>query len=749
MSYDDYDYEEETAAPWWAFPPLAAVGLYAVNIATTLLDVDALWVAGIGAAAATGITVAARFEVLEPAVRPHVTTYAAATSVYAAAWSTWATATSPFSQPSIISLLIGLGVAWPLYNVVRREHREALEEIALQHIEVQEEEERIAHEQALAQMEERYPHLVLEAAAAVNLKGLHIEREIINPAGYTLVLHLDNGTTPATVKARLPRLEQEVSRLYLNRDGEALPTGSVTLEQKKGSPAFEILLHVRERDVLGQNHPLEYDSSPLSCLHPYDIGLYEDGEPIMVNDAGGHEWIVGSIGSGKDGLLRVKFHRWTRMVDQVLWVLAEDKFWPMVAPWLLPWATGRTDKPIFDWVANSRDEIDRMLLAAYKVVDYRQGIYRTGDKLEISRQLPAIRMVANEIHKILTPTYKLVTHRGDTMTRSEIWYEIDRLGRSEGMWETKAGQRPVGYELGSKGTSIKAVTRNRYMLGPTTTSEATYALDSLKGVDLSKLEWPGNLYANLDKVVRPMAGRVRNFPYEDVPEVAIAHTPLRPDLDHGTAQFLGQDYEERWTDPARVAYIADYYRSADGGGREVVMAGTTRQKTAERPATPPPAARPTPAATASESALGPVPDFAKAARESLRRRGIPVPDEKPSGEVGTVSKPNDTTDPDDPFSAIVGNWEVTTSEREVPEPLKTIIEKFPTQQFVSSADLAAAVGVTPTELGLTLARPPFNIRRDKTAARRPEYGMQPTRGFDMNQLRAVAKEFLRGERTAD
>jgi hypothetical protein len=101
------------------------------------------------------------------------------------------------------------------------------------------------------------------------------------------------------------------------------------------------------------------------------------------------------------------------------------------------------------------------------------------------------------------------------------------------------------------------------------------------------------------------------------------------------------------------------------------------------------------------------------------------------------------------FAGITAGFEPELpAERPVPEPLATIVERFGKREFVSTDDLAKAVGMEPAALGLLLSREPFSITRDSKAVRRPEYEGKPTRGFFMSALLAAAEEFRTGKRSA-
>jgi hypothetical protein len=757
-------------APWWAFPPVAAVALYAVNVAAFVTDVDPGWVALIGTGAAAALVGYAHLTVHEK--RTPTLAFVGGTSAFAAIWSTIATAISPFPWATeghegsgwpLGLLAAGLAVAWPLYGALHAERRYELEEIVV-HQELVAEEKRVEKRVVALEAETRYEHEMLEYFAAAKVTGLHLAEHIVTPGGYTLRLHITDDTSIDMIKGKLTRVEQIAARAYAAR-GEVLPKSAVTMELQKKAPAFEFLLHVREKDILGQTHPLAISYEPLSCLNPYDVGIYEDGTPILLDGSDKHEWLAGPTGNGKDGLLRVELEREMRMVDQLQWGCGDSKFWQTYGPWMKEWALGRAPKPPFDYLATTPAEIDMMFVLALKAIDGRSNIYRDDEVLAVSRDMPAIRWNITEAASVLAAGHKItVEHRNAKMTRSEILHEASRLGRSEQVKIRLSTQRGTGGEIGIKGTSTKPNIHNRFILGAVSPGEAQYLLESIAGLKLEHLEHPGNTFAFLNRQVRKMAGRVLRMEAGPVPAFAAAISDLRPDMDERTEHLLGDDYRERWTNPARIQYLLDYFEQAEGGRTRTfaVTDSVTPPRAADHdepvaaPAQPPRETVKEPMNKADSGAFGAAPDLKAKFEEALRKRRAKESPESAKEAERPAPEPVKSTTSDDDFMAIVGQFEEELNKapefsapREVPELLRKLLQEFGDREFVSTSDLAAAVGMDAATLGLTLSRPPFSIKRENEGVRRPEYEGKVTRGYFMTNLKAVAQEFLRGERAAE
>ena len=748
-----YPYEPPPRA-WphgsWTTPPLVTLLVFATG---SILAVPAVrdtvpwWSLALGTAALVPLAwLTTGLYVLEQRVREKARAYAVVAATTTAGWLNYARAVSPIDVIAACWLGASLLVLWPIYGYFRSEHRSRIEELAAVREEHQEQVRAAKLENPDEDDESDWP-AVLRAA---NIKGMAEVDQVPTPAGVTVHLRAVTPTDLTTLIGNLSRIEAAAANRFRGR--MVIQPGSITAEQ--GATAADFVLHVQTQDVLALTIPLPEETGPTSIAKPWTPGIFKDGRLVSVVLLYLHGLIVGMTDAGKSNLVNLLIWYVTRCTDAVLWFGAPNKFWPVAAAWLECWMKGRTKTPIFDWPAPSLAELERMVVSAYRAIDMRQRIPRKGDKLVPSAQNPAIVMLIDEAAAATNSKRKIRLHTGEEMLLGEAISRCEELGRSEMVIVLLVNPRAVETSLGQFAANYKASSALKIGLRTEKASDGHYLFGDGKGVggvDTTTLEHSGSFFIRF-KRMRAMAAKAYYIDPENIPTYAENHTRYLSSLPAELADALGPDYTERWS----AERAAEIYAYARGDVDALIAAGvaTVAQPEATKQQQPGAHAVSTapPASTGGAGgAFGAVPDLAASLNRRLAEQGVPT------SESADSAPPPVETDKtggggggaeDDTFAALAASFTVADPRGEVPEPLATLVAKFADREFVSSADLASAVGMDSAALGLALSRKPFEVRRRESGTvRRPEYGGEPVRGYFMADLHDVARAFRRGERT--
>lgn len=474
-------------------------------------------------------------------------------------WLAYAAAASPWTWDAAAGFGIAataLGLLYPWYRWTRRDR------IAQAHAGY----EAILEERGRTEWER-----ILDRAGHRGIVEIGPRTE--TRAGYTLHLGLPaDGRIRYSTLNSAPALEGIATAA---RGIVRLRPGALRVE-RTGAEG-ELWLHVSTRDVLAETTPLPDDCTPLSIHDPFPVGVYEDGEPIMLSMRSNAVLIVGMKGSGKSVLLHVLIAQLARCVDAVIWAI-DMGGGATVRPWLEPWLTERKDcgRPVIDWPATTADEAMRLLNAATRISDARSR--RVRGKLQPSAQEPAIVLVTDELPKLmaLMPKAAIAQTRLKKESRKAAIETIDAVQRGT-VPNTGGGEAASQYDT-------------RFGLKVATTGETQYALPGARGVDLSLLPGQGALVLSSgDSRTVPGRGYFVDDESETViPDLAAARTWIRPDLDDRAAADAGEDYATRWAHD-RIAHLLDGSTPAVAEQPAAASGSTvtaTRPTTYRQPPTP-------------------------------------------------------------------------------------------------------------------------------------------------------------------
>jgi hypothetical protein len=504
----------------------AAAAVYAAGTALSAFRLPALALA-VGCLALGAVLVVTALVRGDPGLR---TAYAAGCGAVAAAWLAFAGTSAPWAWPAAATLVLAAAaLIWLYPRIVDRERRA-------------EEEARRAALAARAQKEKRkWPDLL----ARIGYPGIRFAGREDTMAGYLVHLQLP-GTGRVTYSALAPATEKlEVAA--------RLRHGSLRFE--RGDQAHKVVLHVAERDVLGETIPFPYADEPLSVVNPIPVGLYEDGQVCAVTLREMATLIVGLRGSGKSNLLNVLLAQLARCADVLIFAI-DLKGGRMAAPWIEPWLAGDSRRPVVDWLATDREEAERMLRALQRAVQARSRSGSGGEKIRPSARQPAILLVCDEIAVILGramggPRF------GEGVTNTTLAGLATQLvmtGRSEAIDLIMATQRGAVTMTGS--ADLKSQCALRIGLGVSSEGDARLIIpdDVRIAADLARLRHPGTGIVQQGKQGRVLPVKFFRIEHEMISEIAGQWSQIRPGPDPLLEEALGEDYARRW-DPDRADKI--------------------------------------------------------------------------------------------------------------------------------------------------------------------------------------------------
>lgn len=486
-------------------------------------------------------------------VRGWVLAYLIGVCSSASWWLWWVTGHGAFSHGALVRLLVPATLFGPLYGLIRRRltRQKALAAARLDY-------------QAATEFGRRWEQML----AGLGLPGCKYVKNEGHRAGYSVTMHLPSHgkITFVTIRSKLRELETAHG---------GLREGAIKIE--RGSVTEEVVFQISTKDVLSETILIPADHSIRSISQPISLGLFEDGRECFVTLREIAGLIAGLRGSGKSNLMNVLIKQITQCNDVVVWAI-DLKGGRFVRPWLAPWLNGvpGCDKPLFDWVAITKAEADRMFQAAHRGIQGR-AVSGDGEKLIPTANQPAVLIIVDEAAVLLghnrTETVGIDDEQPllSNSRRAELVTMLVQLGRSEAIDPILATQRGTVTMVG--GGDLKSQCLLRIALGTATEADARHVIPD--GIKIRTTDLPeGSGYVHYGKWKSAFPVKFYRVEPEMIAAIVTAQTHRRPDLDRRTADAMGQDYATRWTDPKRTAWLT---RGAvpRGGGQVIPVAPTT------------------------------------------------------------------------------------------------------------------------------------------------------------------------------
>jgi len=500
-----------------------ALGVYAAGTVLSGFNLPPLAL-GVGSLALGAVLVVTALLRGEPGLR---TAHSAACGAVAAAWLGFAGSTARWAWPPAVILALATAAAvWFYPRILEREDR------------AREEARRAALIARAQRAQRKWPELL----ARIGHPGVRFAGREETQAGYVVHLQLP-GSGQVTYSGLAPATEKlEVAA--------RLRHGSLRFE--RGDQAHKVILHVVERDVLGETIPFPApdtgDADALSIVNPIPVGLFEDGQVCAVTLREMATLIVGLRGSGKSNLLNVLLAQLSRCADVLIFAI-DLKGGRMAAPWIEPWLEGRSPRPVVDWLATDREEAERMLRALLRAVQARSRSGSGGEKIMPSAEQPAILLVCDEIAVILGMGMggpRFSAEGVTNMTLAGLATQLVMTGRSEAIDLIMATQRGSVTMTGS--ADLKSQCALRIGLGVSSEGDARLIIpDDVKiAADLARLRHPGTGIVQQGKQGRVLPVKFFRIEHDAISEIAERGSMIRPDPDPLLEKALGEDYARRW-----------------------------------------------------------------------------------------------------------------------------------------------------------------------------------------------------------
>jgi len=516
----DTVWEQPWAYAWFTRPLGFLAFVYLAHLTLRAADVPAVWVAGVGA------VVALATPLLFPdfPLRDRWFYFLATASM--AAHLVWGRLTLPWGRDQLLVAVAGTvlyGLWWHILNVTRASQKGR---------------QREKQKTAEADVDRgRYVAMIERALKRKpGTSGLTEKRREPFPAGMRIVFdtrHL------AVSTAALYDLGDD-----LDRAADARP-GTYVFE--RGATAGEAILNVFERDVLAEEIPYPFDSSPKSIHQPMGLGQYATGEICVITYRELAALLVGIKGRGKSSLINTHLAHWTGCTDVVVWMM-DGKAGETAMPWLQPFleaVRGRTlngpdeVRAAIDWVATTEPEFDAMLVAAREVSKYRTKARLT--PVNPSPSLPGVIVVVEEA--------SVITGTGNygNVKRADLAREGLVTGRSSGEDWLLASQRATVTMIGSG--DMKSNLDVRYGMGVVDAYDARDIFSDAKLASSLYALGDDNRYRGVFLMQAPGSRRV--MPVKGywihpstIPGIAQRNAQYRPNLDRGTADAVHERLEQ-------------------------------------------------------------------------------------------------------------------------------------------------------------------------------------------------------------
>lgn len=480
------------------------------------------------------------------------------------AWLVYAAQLRPTNPGALGWLLLGTVVFGGAYAVVRTQapaHQAHLEQ------------QRTEQREGLLQ--ERACDTWEEILAAAGCAGMRVRHRQPTKAGFTLTIE-DNPTRPIRFEGLCAALGSiaSIAAGHLADQGVRLGAEQVRAEETDRANLF--LLHVSTSNVFARSIPYPLDRPVGTIRHPIRPGLYEDGEDIQLRLLGVHGVMVGATGSGKSVFTNNVIAEVTHCCDALLWICASDKLLPLIYPWLHPWFTGVTDRPVLDWVAGEDpSRVLQQLAALYQLVKLRNKKLGPMSKFEPTPTDPAIDCIVEEASDLLldNSTVTIRTFDGKEMNGSQLVNAITRAGRSAGVSLLMLTQYGLMDALGTQGNMAKRNITLRVAGKTYTDYDGTATLVGMDRVRTTRLRDHTLLIQPSSELPRVIPAKAYELDGVDqIAPVAARNTATVPRLPAWLAAQLGAAYAGRWL-PERLPELAELVH-AQGLQWPAMFAGT-------------------------------------------------------------------------------------------------------------------------------------------------------------------------------
>jgi hypothetical protein len=314
--------------------------------------------------------------------------------------------------------------------------------------------------------------------------------------------------------------------------------------------------------------PVRPHTGPATINEPLWLGLWDDGEDILVDIRYRHGKNIGGTDSGKTTLENMILYGITGTIDCIPWVCAMSKGLDLAGPWLQPLSDGRAEYPVLDYVESQDwDAVSRMLRVAYCTVLIRERAPRAQFQRDRNRVLPTpdhplIYLVIEESDVIMKDPRLIAMPDGRKMTAANVILYLVSKGRQYAVQVELLNQGVTQQQMGNMAGAIKLNVTRTIVFWTPKKAYGQWALPDGCGLDTTLLP-PHTFYMTNGKNAQPRQGKAAYIDEEvAIPEAAIQHqtwmTTLEPYTQRKLREMVGDDYAGRWS-YERTQIWRDYF----------------------------------------------------------------------------------------------------------------------------------------------------------------------------------------------
>ena len=414
--------------------------------------------------------------------------YGGATTAFAGLWLAGATRVGPWHDPMPTTLgVCALAAALPWWTHRRRRMRVTVD---------------------------RSIRAWPEVAHAVGLAGSRVLSAVVDLWGWRARISLRPGQTTADVVAHIPAIES----------GLGTRAGAVRVEADPahaGRCTIQVLANDPHAKAIPWSGPSVRSVSDL-----INLGVFEDGSPVLVSVLRRNGLVGGVVGSGKSGVLNVILANLAACPDVVLWGI--DLKGGME---LRPWAS------CLDRLATTPAEAAVMLRDAVRVVEARAQAMGHGFARvwEPSPENPALVFVVDEYAELVE----------NAPGAAEAADSLARRGRAVAATLLAATQRPTQQAMGNG--AVRSQMDVRICLRVRERRDADLILGQgmlAAGWLAHTLDAPGKFLISAEGHDQPKRARAYLVTDGDVCREAARCAPIRPRLDERSSNALGAPLDD-------------------------------------------------------------------------------------------------------------------------------------------------------------------------------------------------------------
>jgi S-DNA-T family DNA segregation ATPase FtsK/SpoIIIE len=334
-----------------------------------------------------------------------------------------------------------------------------------------------------------------EVAEGVGLSGSRVMSAVVDRWGWTARLALARGQT----------VGQAIERTQAIESGLHTPPGAVRVVAD-ANRADHFTLRVIETDPHAE--PIRWPGpSILSVTGPVDLGLSEDGDPVLVTLLRRNVLVGGIVGSGKSGIVNLIMANLVPCPDVLIWGV-DLKGGMELGPW----------RPCLGELATTPREAVELLHETVSELDRRASDQAArGVRLwEPTRARPALIVVIDEYAELPEEA----AAPADSMARRGRAVAVNMLAATQ-----RPTQRAMGHGAVRSQMDVRICLRVRE---PRDTDLILGQGMYNNGWRADMLNAPGKFLISSPEHQRPLRNRAYEITDEDVSETADTYAPTRP-----------------------------------------------------------------------------------------------------------------------------------------------------------------------------------------------------------------------------